>query len=112
VIARIPESPPLCLADAKPGDLVQVRLIVFELVRSRCWHLPLREGDTVRFVETGDEAVTVSRLDGTHLAVPSECARFIGVERIPVHEDAPTPGVSEAGTGAASPVRPTRWGAR
>lgn len=104
MIARIPDSPPLCLADATPGDLVQVRLIVFELVRSRCWHLPLREGDTLRFVQSGDETVTVARLDGSQVDVPHECARFIGVQRLTAKRE-PEPAASVPPEDGGAPVR-------
>lgn len=71
--------PPRCLSDSEPGDLLQVRLIVFELVRSRCWDLTLREGDLLRYIEDVEAGVAVSTLDGTRVTVPHECARFIGV---------------------------------
>jgi hypothetical protein len=74
---------PRCLSDSKPGDLLQVRLIVFELVRSRCWDLTLQEGDLLRYVEDVEGGIRISRLDGTRVTVPLECARFIGVRLVP-----------------------------
>lgn len=82
MISRARDKTPRSLSDASPGDVVRVRLIVFELVRSRCWDLPLREGDTLQLVDASDAGVVVSRLDGSRLVVPSECALFIGVETI------------------------------
>lgn len=99
MIARAPEPSPRCLSDAEPGDLVRVRLIVFELVRSRCWDLPLREGDMLQYIDGGGRDITVARLDGTRVLVPYECARFVGIDLV----------AGEGGTGGGRGRGPRRW---
>lgn len=78
------------LADASPGDLVRVQLIVFEFARTSCWDLGIRRGEVLRCVGTGDDGVRVVRKDGSDLRVPAECARFVAIssadEEVPARE--------------------------
>ena len=75
------------LADASPGDLVEVGVIAFDFVRAACWHLSIRSGETLQCVERRREGVLVARPDGARVRVPHDYARFIGIRRVHGHLD-------------------------
>lgn len=79
------------LADATPGELIRVQLIVFEFARTSCWDLGIRQGEVLRCTEAGEAMVTVVRKDGGHLRVPTECARFVAIQAA---EEAPVASVA------------------
>jgi hypothetical protein len=84
----LPESrmPARSLASLELGDLVEIRVILFELVRSQCWGLRISEGDVVQCLGNGDGFVTVARADGSRTEISEECAAFIGVEPFELFE--------------------------
>jgi hypothetical protein len=104
VILRESRMPARSLASLELGDLVEIRVILFELVRSQCWGLRISEGDVVQCLGNGDGFVTVARADGSRTDISEECAAFIGVEPFELFETIETP-AAEATNGRTRSLR-------
>lgn len=74
------------LAGLDLGDIVEIRVILFDLVRSHCWGMNIAVGDVVQCLGTKNGHVLVARADGSRTSVPEECAAFIGVEPFELFE--------------------------
>lgn len=86
------DGPARYLMELDPGDLVQVRFVAFEFVRSEGWDLPIRPGEVLQLIEERSDGVMVARPDGSRIFVPEDCARLIGVQRAGPHLEAgPSP---------------------
>ena len=91
------------LADASPGDLVEVDVIAFDFVRTACWHLSIRPGETLQCLDRRPDSVLAARSNGVRVCVPHDCARFIGTRRIKGHLDDLPPDLLD---GAQAPETP------
>lgn len=96
--ARLPS-----LSEAARGVPVEVRVIVFEMVRHQCWALALRVGDVVRRLDAEGDAVVVELSDGKRVVVPRECADFIGVRVAPARR-----GTHQRARSVGRPEKPSR----
>jgi hypothetical protein len=73
----MPGSGHLSLADVRPGDVVEIVEILFEMVRNHCWELGIVEGDVYECVHLDREEIVLARPRGGQVAVERHCARFI-----------------------------------
>lgn len=80
LIAPTDGQPPSTLADADPGDLIRVRLTLFEFVSHSCWGIDLQPGEVLQCLDQEDGQVLVARRDGSRLTIDADCARFVAVE--------------------------------
>lgn len=90
------------LADASRGDILEIRFVLFGLIRSRCWDLGLQPGDVLRHLGRRKGGVAVAEAGGRRILVPDECAPFVAVRSLGAWPDlqiAPT----SAAEGAADP---------
>lgn len=65
------------LAEVRPGDIVEIVEIFFEIVRNQCWALGLVVGDTCECVAVdATEIVLVHPIAG-RVSISSDSARFV-----------------------------------
>lgn len=65
------------LAEVRPGQVVEITEIFFQIVRNRCWELGIFEGEVFECVAVdGEEIVLIHPRRGT-VEVSVDCARFV-----------------------------------
>ena len=67
------------LAATKTGDLVQIRRILFNTLRTHCSALDIREGDVVRCRADSPSQLMLETRSGRTVALQRDYARFIQV---------------------------------
>jgi hypothetical protein len=67
------------LAEAAPGDRLQVRMLALEFLPHSVSHLRLRMGDELRHVERQPDGILVEKPNGERLLIPDTAVQFIGV---------------------------------
>lgn len=71
---------PRTLALSQPGQTVQVKEILFDLVRDRCWELGIREGSVVECRDRDGSSVVVDLPNGERAQIPRDYAWFVSVD--------------------------------
>ena len=87
------------LDTVRPGELVTVRRILFDLVRDQCSECGVSEGSRLCGRSEGVETVVVDATSGRRIRCESRHARFIEV----VGDDASAAGLESADGSARTP---------
>lgn len=78
------------LAEAKPGQTLEVTDIFFQLVRNRCWECGMSEGSVVECLDVTNEQVVLDHPEHGLFALERSYARFVRTalvaERIELRE--------------------------
>jgi hypothetical protein len=90
----MPGSGHLSLADVRPGDVVEIVEILFEMVRNHCWELGIVEGDVYECVHLDREEIVLARPRGGQVAVERHCARFVVTDPRSARERSASPTAS------------------
>lgn len=71
------------LAEARPGEALEIRCILFDSVRGVCETLGIRAGDRVRVEAATPARIGLTRPDGTGALLDARWAEFIQVASDP-----------------------------
>lgn len=69
--------PTRSLADTRPGDVVKVADIFFQIVRDRCWELGIDRGEVFECRGTRDDHVVLEHDELGRLELETHYARFV-----------------------------------
>lgn len=65
------------LADVRPGEVVRITEIFFQMVRNRCWEAGIFEGDVVRCREVDRNLIVLVHPERRKVVLERSCARFV-----------------------------------
>lgn len=73
-----PSGLPTCsLADTRPGDVVKIADIFFQIVRNRCWELGIDRGEVFECRGARDDHVVLEHDELGRLELETHYARFV-----------------------------------
>lgn len=70
-------DPRRSLAHIRPGDVVEVTGVIFEIVRNRCWEAGIRPGEIFECREIRDGSLVLAQQDGSTVTFERHHARFV-----------------------------------
>lgn len=74
--------PTRSLADAGPGDVVEIADIFFEIVRDRCWELGIDRGEALECVAKERGRIVLANEEIGRVELESHYARFVSVRPV------------------------------